>query len=137
MAAFALEPTGPPPAPCGFPRCVLGAFHDGDHEFARAQRQINGPIYICRECGTRFVIYGEVVGVERQTCGSQDCILAASRREAATFPSNCRCPQRSYPHELSVHKYLRSEAYSPRLRWRWPWSLTLSKRLEPGTEEVA
>lgn len=118
--AFALEPLGPP-APCGFPRCVLEAFHDGDHHLAPIERPVHQPIYTCRECGTRFVIYGKVLDIERRTCGKQKCLLAAARREAAnqSLPLNCRCSQRLYAHELTVHTFVRFESRA----MRWPWSL--------------
>ena len=59
--------------------------------------------------------------------------LAAPRREY-TAPLLCTCPQRSYPHELSVHSDIRSEWYAYKKNLRWPWSLMLSQREEPSTE---
>jgi hypothetical protein len=49
----------------------------------------------------------------------------------------CSCPQRSYPHELSIHSQLRIESYSPKLKFIWPWSLALSPRSEPSAERKA
>jgi hypothetical protein len=49
-------------------------------------------------------------------------------------PLLCRCPQRPWAHEISVHCEIRSEAFNPKLRSRWPWSLCGSARLEPSTE---
>lgn len=55
-------------------------------------------------------------------------------REPYFAPLLCRCPQREYPHELSVHAELRSEWFAHRKSPRWPWSLMLSLREEPSTE---
>ncbi len=49
-------------------------------------------------------------------------------------PISCSCPQREYPHDLSVHTQLRGESYNPKLKYQWPWSLVLSEREEPSTE---
>lgn len=46
-------------------------------------------------------------------------------------PPMCTCPQRSYPHELSVHADLRSESFNPRLRQRWPWVLCYGENMGP------
>jgi hypothetical protein len=119
-AAFALEPLGPP-APCGFPRCVLGAFHDGDHHLAPIQRPVNQPVFTCSECGSRFVIYGQIVAIERKTCGEQVCILAAARRESGIVPLGCHCLQLPHPHDLSEHRaihFIRGPKH-------WPWTLRL------------
>lgn len=58
-------------------------------------------------------------------------------REACFAPLLCRCPQRDYPHELTVHAELRGESYNPKLKFRWPWSLMRSQREEPSTERKA
>ena len=140
MNAFALEPTGPP-VPCDFRGCTLEAWHEGEHEFAKPKPKFSSDrVHTCKACGRKFVIYGEgkeaSLPVERETCGNQECILALARLEArfGESPLLCRCPQRSYPHELSIHQELRGESYNPKLRFRWPWSLMLSKRQEPSTE---
>lgn len=52
-------------------------------------------------------------------------------------PLMCRCPQRDYPHELSVHSLLRREWWAKDKRNCWPWSLMLSQREEPSTERKA
>ena len=52
-------------------------------------------------------------------------------------PLLCRCPQRDYPHELSVHSELRSEWWAYKRNLTWPWSLMLSRREEPSTERKA
>lgn len=49
-------------------------------------------------------------------------------------PLLCRCPQRPYPHELSVHRELRSEWWAHKRDLAWPWSLMASLREEPSTE---
>jgi hypothetical protein len=66
----------------------------------------------------------------------------------------CACPQRPYPHELTVHANIRRETPGKYIVWagrksdpffdevvtfasdamRWPWSLMLSQREEPSTE---
>jgi len=58
----------------------------------------------------------------------------AQPRMEVEAPLVCRCPQRDYPHELSVHAALRSEWWARDKRERWPWSLMLSPREEPSTE---
>jgi len=108
---------------CGFPGCIGRAFHGGEHEFPPAPVPApRGPIYTCRECGGRFVIYGQHFEIERHTCGSPACILALSRRQTVSLPVVCRCPQRPWPHEISVHAQLRYEGP----RTRWPWTLARS-----------
>jgi len=131
-SAFTLEAPGPK-APCGFPRCTLEAFHEGEHEFPAppAQKHDARDIRVCSECGTRFVVYGEFVREEARTCGSQACILARVSRDIAPIPLACSCPQRPYPHELSVHAELRSESFNPRLRQRWPWVLCAGENVGP------
>jgi hypothetical protein len=57
--------------------------------------------------------------------------------ESYDVPLMCSCPQRDYPHELSIHAQLKSESYNPKLRTQWPWSLLLSRREEPSTERQA
>ena len=129
--AFNLEPQE---SLCGFPGCTAKAFHEGDHTFAEfahpgPRRQ---PVFTCSECGSRFVVYGEFNAIELRTCGEQACILSLSRRTMTALPIFCSCPQRRWPHEVSVHRKLRSEGN----RHRWPWSLALAARLEPSTETV-
>lgn len=133
MNAFALEPLGPS-APCRFPRCTLEAFHEGEHEFPSLrpiQRHDSRDIRVCSECGVRFVIYGEFVREETRTCGSQACILARAVREVVPIPLACSCPQRWYPHELSVHVEVSREFNNPRLRHVWPWSLYAGQNAGP------
>ncbi len=46
--------------------------------------------------------------------------------ETVEIPLTCRCPQRPYPHELSVHASLRTDwaAYgNGKPKNSWPWSL--------------
>jgi len=132
-AAFTLDYSGPQ-VRCDFPRCTLPSFHEGDHHLAPIQRTTQQPVYTCAECGTRFVIYGQHVMAERRTCGEPACILAAARRKNCEIPVACRCPQREYPHELTVHSELCYERHNPARRIRWPWSLMLSPHREPSTE---
>ncbi len=70
-----------------------------------------------------------------ETCGSEDCLLHFARHHLWDAPLMCGCPQREYPHEISIHSQLKHEAYNPKLRWQWPWSLVLSHREEPASTE--
>jgi hypothetical protein len=135
-AAFALDFSGPE-APCGFPRCILGAFHDGDHAFAKSKAIAWTYDRHCVVCGVPFTVLGAEVAEIFHTCGSQECLLHYARHEAPSLEVMCRCPQRSYPHQLAIHALVRQEAYNPKVRTRWPWSLTLSRREEPSTERNA
>lgn len=56
---------------------------------------------------------------------------------AVESPLLCTCPQRDFPHELSVHENLWREAFNPELKKFWPWSLMLSPRVELSTERKA
>ena len=58
-------------------------------------------------------------------------------REPYFAPLLCRCPQREYPHELSIHALIRHEWWKRELRNCWPWSLMQSLREEPSTERKA
>ncbi len=127
-AAFALDYSGDPVG-CDFKGCILDAWHDGDHQFAAPKPKFSPDrIHKCEICGLRFVIYGEhkepSLASERRTCGSQECILALAHRDASELPVLCPCSQREYPHELSVHKTLKYEVWTPKGPvMRWPWSL--------------
>lgn len=55
-------------------------------------------------------------------------------RASYEAPLLCACPQRGYPHELSVHAAIRSEWWAYKKNLIWPWSLMLSLREEPSTE---
>lgn len=95
------------------------------------------PVYHCVVCGRDFVVYGDVTHPgERRTCDSARCILHLARRDPLPAPLLCTCPQRPWPHELTVHQALRRESYDPRLRGRWPWSLAHSDRLELSAERA-
>jgi hypothetical protein len=124
-----------PNAPCGYPECKLDAFHEGDHELLAQASMLRGREFACCICSRRFVIYGETP--LPRTCGEQQCILKLSIREADPLCLSCRCPQRPYAHELTIHEQLRPESYNPALRSRWPWSLARSGRQEPSTERMA
>lgn len=138
---FTLEATGPQ-VRCDFRGCILDAWHDGDHQFpAPKPKFAPDRVHKCEVCGLRFVMYGEdkepSLLNERRTCGSQACILDLAHRESNKVPVMCRCPQRDYPHDLSVHALIRSEWWKKKLRDRWPWSLMQSRREEPSTERSA
>jgi hypothetical protein len=138
-AAFALDFSGPRVA-CDYPRCILDAYHEGNHQFPALTPGIVVPqqAYTCFNCGTRFVIYGQTTPGERTVCDKPECLLALAHRDAEKIvvPLLCRCPQREYPHELSIHAELKQEAFNPKLRDRWPWSLMRSRRVEPSTERI-
>jgi len=88
----------------------------------------------CVVCGQPFTFYAAPNYPAPDTCGSQECLLHYARHFAFAAPLLCRCPQRDYPHELSVHSLIRSEWWAKDKRDRWPWSLMQSLREEPSTE---
>jgi len=135
-SAFALDFTGDP-VPCDFPGCVLDAYHEGEHKPAE-----KAPIKWtydrhCIVCGVPFTVLGADPKMIFTTCGSRECLLHFARHHASPVPLTCRCPQRPYAHELSVHFELRAESFNPKFRFRWPWSLMLSRREEPSAERKA
>lgn len=140
-AAFALSPSGPP-APCGYPKCTLEAFHEGDHQFEPADKRVGfefgakGPRHFhCVVCGREFLEYGDYAHPVSSVCDSPYCLAHYRvRRCGGASPLLCGCPQRPYAHELAIHTLLRGESFNPKLKYRWPWSLMLSRRVEPGTE---
>lgn len=73
--------------------------------------------------------------MDRQRKAATEAYESAAREEVEILL--CPCPQRLYPHELSVHTQLKSESYNPQNRFRWPWSLLLAERVEPSTERSA
>ena len=136
-APFALDYSGDP-TPCDYPGCILESFHDGGHEFAPknpAVGKTREDIRRCKVCGAGFVVYGEVIFGQARTCSS-GCLLILAMQEASALSVSCNCAQRSYPHELRVHEELRGESYNPKFKCRWPWSLMLSRRVEPSTERT-
>lgn len=140
-AAFALEASGPP-APCGFPKCTLEAFHDGDHLLAEKPKpdkrlEFPGPRYgVCIICGWKFQVLGDYAHPMPRICDNELCVLELLRRESPPQqPILCPCGQRPFPHELSVHKLLRRESFNPQLKYRYPWSLCLSDKVEMSTED--
>lgn len=135
-SSFSLAATGPE-APCGFPQCILGAFHDGDHEFAKPASVDRGYHFRCLICKTPMVAYGERKLCATDLCDSQECLRAWCLISASDVPVMCPCPQRPYPHELSIHAKIRGESFNPKVRFQWPWSLMLSGRVEPSTERGA
>jgi hypothetical protein len=133
-AAFTLEPSGPPTG-CDFPGCMAESFHEGDHVVAEAKpRSSPQPVHHCVVCGRGFIVYADLAHPIPRTCGSQECVLHLCRRETTPAPILCCCRQRSYAHELTVHTQIASESFNPKLRFRYPWSLVLSSRVEPSTE---
>lgn len=116
-AAFALEASAPP--------------------LAEKPKQDNLPRYgECIVCGAGFQFFADHAHPMPRTCGSRDCLMELLRRESpAQQPLLCRCPQRPFPHELSLHKLLRRESFNPRHRYKWPWSLCLSDQVEMSAED--
>jgi len=132
-AAFSLDYSGDP-VPCDFKGCVLETWHDGEHEFA-AKKPIEWTYdRHCVVCGVPFTVIGADKSMVFHTCGQEACMLHYARRFGFPAPLLCRCPQRPYPHELSVHAELRSEWWAHKKDLRWPWSLMASVREEPSTE---
>jgi hypothetical protein len=134
-AAFALDFSGPA-VPCDFRGCILEAWHDGEHRFAPREIQWTYDRH-CVVCGVPFTVIGADKAMKFDTCGSAECLLHYSRRYSLEAPLVCRCPQRSYPHDLSIHGLIRSEWWNKELRSKWPWSLMASVREEPSTEKRA
>lgn len=63
--------------------------------------------------------------MDRQRAAATKRHLNAAREEIVA-PLTCRCPQRPWPHELSVHRLLRYEsryAISNEPVMKWPWTL--------------
>ena len=122
---FALEASGPP-APCGYPHCVLEAFHDGEHQIAVEiiEKHFQEAGILTRRKGGDLLV----------RCGDATFEYLTGDRAAYFAPLLCRCPQREHPHELSVHNLIRYEWWKRELRNSWPWSLMLSSREEPSTE---
>ena len=138
-APFALEQTGPQ-VPCDFPGCTLDAFHDGEHLMAKPPAEFpkGGYHFICIICKTPMVAYGERKMYTANLCDSEECLRAWCLISGPNkFLVMCGCPQRPYAHELSIHAEIKREAYNPAVRYSWPWSLTLSTRIEPSTEKNA
>lgn len=133
-AAFTLDFSGPE-TPCDFPGCTRGSFHEGDHVLASKPKPIAWSYdRHCVVCGVPFTVLNAEATQIFDTCGSQECLLHYARHSAGTAPQLCRCPQRRYAHELAIHFELRTESYNPKFKFRWPWSLCLSARLEPSCE---
>ena len=134
-AAFSLDYSGDP-VPCDFKGCILEAWHEGEHEFPAAQpKPKRMPTYHCVVCGAAFEVYGAEGRLVFATCGAQACLEHYARRWASAVPVLCSCPQRPYPHELSIHTLIRSEWWAH--KGVWPWSLMQSVREEPSCERKA
>lgn len=134
MSPFALEASGPPVS-CDFPRCTLEAFHEGEHEFGSREIEWTYDRH-CVVCGVPFTVLGAEKSQIFDTCGSEECLLHYARRHAPNLEVMCTCPQRPYPHELSVHELIRSEWWAHKRNLSWPWSLMASVREEPSTERM-
>jgi hypothetical protein len=102
---------------CDFPGCIAPAFHDGDHEFA----------------GPPPKQEAQWIRLTRAEWTDEWMAEKKNRRVVEVAPL-CNCPQRDYPHDLSVHELIRSEWWAKDKRQKWPWSLMLSPREEPSTE---
>jgi len=143
---FKLAATGPE-VPCDFPGCTLDAFHDGNHEFAHAKSAVYAHenderlAALAGSYGLGTRSYNRSAG-KRETDRQRAELAAKMERGEIKFkpfdvPLACACPQRDYPHDLSIHAELRAESYHPQRRFRWPWSLVLAERVEPSTERKA
>jgi hypothetical protein len=88
-------------------------------------------------CGVPFTVLNADPKMIFATCGSAECLLHFARHDSEPLAVRCPCPQRPFPHELSIHFGLRQEAYNPQFKFRWPWSLCASERLEPSAEKAA
>jgi hypothetical protein len=128
-AAFALDFSGPP-VPCDYPQCVLDAYHEGDHQIGVevVERHF-------REAGvpTKRDKNGDLL----VQCSDATFDYLTGNRKPYVAPLLCSCPQREYPHDLSIHGLIRSEWWSKERRTQWPWSLMASLREEPSTERKA
>jgi hypothetical protein len=138
-AAFSLDFSGEP-VPCDFPGCTLDSFHAGEHEFPSAQELNERAAAAVTSYGVDTRSYNR--SAEKREIDRQREIATARYEsvphQAILAELRCPCPQRPFPHELSIHFGLRQEAYNPQFKFRWPWSLCASERLEPSAEkEVA
>lgn len=133
MSAFALDYSGDP-VPCDFRGCILEAWHDGDHQLAKPKPIEWTYDRHCVVCGVPFTVIGADKSLVVHTCGQEECLAHYARRFGFETPLLCRCPQREYPHELSIHSEIRSEWWAHKQNLSWPWSLMASKREEPSTE---
>jgi hypothetical protein len=91
---FSLEPSGPP-APCGFPRCILEAFHEGDHSLAPKPGVLLHFDQHCVVCGQPFTVYAPEGFPKREfnrTCGSQECLLHSALHDAEARPGDVPLP---------------------------------------------
>ncbi len=132
-AAFSLDYSGDP-VPCDFRGCILEAWHEGEHEFPAPKLVARRADFHCVVCGQPFDVYGAGGQQVFRTCGAAACVEHWARHHGWDVPVTCPCPQRDYPHELSVHALIRHEWWKKELRDKWPWSLMQSVREEPSTE---
>jgi hypothetical protein len=73
---------------------------------------------------------GRLVSEGRERPAAGESKAQDSSREVSLLLLMCNCPQRPYPHEITVHDRLRYESYDPVRRYCWPWSLVLVERIE-------
>ena len=135
-ASFTLDYSGPA-TPCDFPGCTAGAFHEGEHQFLSQQEKNERLAAAVTSYGVGTRSYNrspERLEVDRQRAEATARYESAAHHHEITLPIYCSCPQRPYPHELSIHSEIRQESFNPKLRTRWPWSLMQSSREEPSTE---
>lgn len=133
---------------CAFPGCILEDLHDGEHRLAPAppkplSEQENRDRLAAAQTsygiGTRsYNRSPQKKEIDRQ-CASATAKFLAVPKDEKPIPREwmmCRCPQRTYAHDLSVHRQLRPESNHPKIRenLRWPWSLVASSRVELSTE---
>src|SRR5437773_12545654 len=73
----------------------------------------------CIVCGVRFVEYGDLAHPRSRICDKLECALELTRCEAEPLVLMCRCLQRLYAHEITIHAQTRPESYDPKLRVRY------------------
>ena len=105
---------------------LFEAFRSGREMSETAQRALDAGIPVKVRKGVEYVYVNEATAAYLDNAPAP--YLA---------PLLCRCPQRDYPHELSVHSLIRHEWWKRELRTLWPWSLMASVREEPSTERSA
>jgi hypothetical protein len=142
-AAFTLDFSGPE-TPCDFPGCLLGSFHEGEHEFLSQQELNERAAAAVTSYGVDTRSYNrsaEKREMERQREIATARYQMMPRREILQ-PVTCPCAQRPYPHELFVHTKIgieRPGAYvgfgDELIRFaskemRWPWSLKYAPSME-------
>lgn len=126
-AAFQLDFSGPQTL-CDFPGCVLYSFHDGEHQFMSAEEKNERLTAAVTSYGVGTRSYNrsaEKKELDRQRAEATARYEASQHREIEV-PVSCTCPQRPYPHELSIHRAIKFESREA----RWPWSLRWVPEME-------